>query len=344
MRKPILVLFLAAAACSGGGDDTGDPTGGGPTGGGTLGPEAASDWCVAYESALATRLAACTNASAAWVAASSDPRFTCADRLAALAGGRAAYDRAKAGACLDFLEAASCYEVDAFGNGLLDRADCAGALRGTGVDYSDCQTGASCAGGICAYSDATCGGLCTRPAALGEDCNGWPCAAGLFCKYSYMTSTSTCVGLLGAGEGPCEFDPECGAGLRCNAEYTCEPRAAAGACSMSFDCALDRECRSVDGTRSCVALVPPQGACVEGDNLCGPGLHCAGGVCVEGPREGQSCASVNGEYRTCIGSWCDGTSKCAAYLAPGTACQHSGQCGPAALCLSDVCVADCVEP
>lgn len=344
MRKTILVLLLAAAGCSGGGDDTGgDPAGGDPTGG-TLGPEAASDFCSGYESALATRLAACTSASAAWVAASSDRSFTCADRLAALAGGRAAYDRAKAGACLDFIEVASCYEVDALANGRLDRADCAGALRGTGEDNAACQTGASCAGGICAYFDATCGGFCTRPSALGEDCNGWPCAAGLFCEYSYMTSASTCVALLGNGEGPCVYDAECAAGLRCNADYTCEPRAATGPCSMSQDCALDRECRSVEGMWSCVALVPPAGACVEGANECGAGLHCSGGVCVEGPHEGESCASVNGEYRTCIGSWCDGTSTCAAYLAPESGCQHSGQCGPGALCRSDICVPDCVEP
>ncbi|WP_242337477.1 MULTISPECIES: dickkopf-related protein [Anaeromyxobacter] len=346
-KRIALSFLLLAAACSSSGG--GDPGGGGGPGGGSA-PATVSEYCDAYWGAYAARWAACERASAAEAAAVFAPAARCADPVQAVAAGRATYDGARAGACLSFLETASCDVLEAFMNGTYPQADCGAAVAGKLADGQACFSDESCASGVCLWSPDACPSTCWTPIPSGSPCeSGLPCAAGTSCNI--LLATPVCTPLAGV-DGPCLNDIWCGPGLFCqwNSYYDskCRPRATSGSCTRDEECAIGYRCSSAS---TCVAWRGPGESCTQGENACGPGLYCsAGGTCVDGPKPSELCSNVNGEGRPCIGGWCSWSGVayvCTAWRAPGETCSLQSQCRPTDVCdyaSSGQCTTLCAEP
>jgi hypothetical protein len=335
MTRRIALPLLVAAACAGGGAD--DPPPGG--GGSGTGPATVATYCDQYWTGLATRWAACAHGSVAYFAAIYDPALRCTDMVNAVAGGRATYQAARAGACLDHVETTSCAGLDALLAEESPQADCLAAVAGHGAQFDDCYSNESCASDLCL--SGMCPGGCVTPSAQGGDCPF--CARGLVCD----TLNFTCQ-LPKAQGSSCMNHSECQFGLYCQPgtdPKTCQPRRTEGACPSDAACALGYACDAA--TDTCVRLRASGEACTRGQNQCGPGLWCATSTCVDGPSPTQSCASVLGEDPPCIGGWCNwATSTCAAWLSVGTQCTRPDQCDPTASCqgTSTYACTACTEP
>lgn len=344
-RLALSVLFLASACSSSGGGDT--P--GGPVDG--TGPATVAAYCDAYWAAYAARWAACERGSLAEAAAVYAPAARCADRVQAVAAGRANYVASRAGACLSFVESTSCDVLEAFVAGEYPQADCAAAITGTLADGQQCFSHESCASGVCLYSPDSCPSTCVTPPSSGSACQvGVPCAAGSMCNV-YL-ATPTCVPLSQLN-GSCMNDNWCGPGLFCEMlsmyQGSCRPRTTSGSCTRDEQCAIGYRCSTT--TSTCAAWRSAGESCTQGENACGPGLWCGtGGTCVDGPGPAQPCSNVNGEDRPCIGGFCswNGTGySCQAWLAPGATCSLATQCRPTDVCDSTgtgQCTTLCAEP
>lgn len=347
------ILFLLAGCPSSGGGDgdgTGDPFDG-------TGPATLSAYCDSYWTSYTTRWAACERGSAAAKAAVFDPGVRCADALQAVAVGRATYDASRAGACLAFIEAASCDVLEAFMQGAYPQADCGAAVAGKLTEFAACYSHESCASGVCGSSPyaspvippASCPSSCLTPTPSGAACEfGVPCTAGTGCNV--MLPTPVCAP-LSALDGRCMNDAWCTPGLYCDTSvafpYVCKARKTTGSCLEDSECAIGYHCGA---SSTCVAWLGAGASCTQGQNACGPGLWCGtGGTCVDGPKIGESCDDVNGEDLTCIGGWCNAGAgiTCAAWLAPGESCVLPTQCAPTDYCdMADTgkCTTECAEP
>jgi hypothetical protein len=334
-RKVALSLLLAAAACAGGGADAPPPPPGGG-GGPATGPATVTAYCDQYWTTLATRWAACAHGSAAYFAGIYDPALRCTDMVNAVAGGRATYQPARAGACLDHVDTASCADLAALLADESPQADCLAAVAGHLAQFEACYSNESCASDLC--FPGVCPGGCVTPSTQGGACPF--CARGLICD----TSNYTCE-LPKAQGSLCMNHSECQPGLYCDPGIdpkTCQPQKTEGACTSDAASALGYQCAG-----TCVLLRASGETCTKGQNQCGPGLWCATSTCVDGPVPTQSCATQAGEHPPCIGGWCNGGTSCAAWLAVGAQCTGLDQCGPTAWCDTTpspyVCTA-CTEP
>ena len=346
-RRVALSILLLVAACSSSGGG-GSSSGGDPVGG--TGPATVAAYCDAYWSAYAARRAACGRGSAADAAAVYAPAARCADPVRAVAAGRATYDASGAGACLSFIETASCDVLESFMNGAYPQAACAAAIAGKLADGDSCYSHESCASGVCIFSPNACPSTCVTLTPSGSPCQpGVPCAAGSFCNILLATPACTPLSQL---DGPCMNDAWCGPGLFCEfislQSNGCRARATSGSCTSDNQCAIGYRCSNAS---TCVAWRAAGESCTQGENACGPGLWCgAGGTCVDGPKPSEACGTVNGEDRPCIGGWCSSSGTayvCAAWLAPGGTCSLASQCSPTDVCDTAgtaKCTTLCAEP
>lgn len=345
---PILMFAYACSSSGGGTDGTNDPGGGDPPGG-DLGPATVTEYCDQYWGAYAARWAACEHGSAAQAAAlfSSGPR--CADPIQAVTAGRATYAPPRAGACLSFIETASCDVLQAFMSGMYAQADCEAAIAGNVADAETCYSNESCASGVCVGPPNACPGSCVTPIPAGSPCDTFrPCAVGTACNV--LLATPACAPLSPL-DGRCMNDSWCAAGLFCEQitfyEAVCHARKTSGSCYGDGECAIGYRCAG----STCVPWLAAGEACTQGENGCGPGLWCGvGGTCIDGAKPSWSCAAVNGEHVPCIGGTCASRvsgNVCTAWLAPGGACSLQSQCAPTDVCDTSgtgQCTTLCGEP
>jgi hypothetical protein len=318
-------------------------------GGGTGGQDAAS-YCDQYWKRFAARLAECERGSTVLSALTYDPGERCADPVAAVRAGRAAYSPTRGARCLDFLARADCPTIGAFTDRLLLQEDCAAALVGKGVD-GPCATGASCESGRCVTDPLiiTCDGSCVPLAREGDPCNtGATCVAGTYCS---TTGTGTCVRVAALGAA-CGLGEVCGPGLYCDQpgtwSATCQPRTVSGPCSTPQACAVGHFCHS----GGCQPRSGPGEGCTPQQGWCGPGLWCGDtGACLDGAFPPQSCGGqASGEWKPCLVGVCStGTSTCTVGGAVGGGCSAVAPCPPPYVCTAmhlgfGTCAAPCAEP
>jgi len=335
-RTAVLSILILVSACGGGGGEDPVPRTG-------TGPATVSAYCDLYWSGLASRWAACAHGSAAYFATVYSPALRCGDTEQAVTAGRATYAPGRAGACLAFVDTASCAELEALLAARSPQADCLAAVAGRLAEYETCYSSESCASDLCVGSPGSCPSICATPLAQGAPCGFPSCARGLHC--ASLSLSPTCQPLAAQGAS-CMYDIDCQLGLRCDYSTmigTCQPRRTSGSCGSSDAvCAIGYAC--VSG--SCVRLVAAGETCTQGNNECGSGLWCSGGHCVDGPTATQDCAAVNGEYPECIGARCE-SGKCVAWLSEGGTCSLSAQCEPTASCVGSApatCTTLCAEP
>ncbi len=327
----LLALFVA---CGSGNSSSG--------GGGTLGPESALDYCTAYWNAFAQRYAACVNGAPELVLAHDDPTVLCPQAGKAVAAGRAAYDRSRAGACLSFLQSGDCYAIDALFNHILDQPDCAGALAGQIAAPGQCYTDFDCQSGWC--SNYACPYVCVPLVGPGASCD-----SAMQCKAGYNCSGGVCVVKFGQGT-PCASDPQCQPGLYCTegtvaSPATCQPRVAVGAaCTSGVRCVIGATCALVQGVGVCERQLGPGESCAASPDMCGPGLICssATSTCVAAAGPSQSCNPATS--KECLIGYCDTTTDLCVPPSVGSSCVGDWDCGSTLTCWNYGCKAACTEP
>lgn len=353
----IATAALGAAMASGACGSSTDGGAGGPTGSvelDELPPLVAEALCTAYERCLGP-LAAGTFVTQDCVGeqtkAFEDGSLN--DLKKAVEGGKATYDPAKAGACLDAIKGLSCSSFD------LDTVPaCNDAVKGTVADGGDCESDEECAavGSHCAI-EAACPGKCTAGKPAGSPCETEEqCASGLEC-----TVAGTCAKPAARGEA-CEGDtsPSCQIGLACVGSDSGSP----GTCREPSDlfsepvgspCDLEASTLCVVGascvvtgigangiTSECKAGVASGAACNLGapdvcpdDEVCNLTIEQlmtgqTEGKCVPLPGAGQPCSEAFGAPSCSSGNRCV-EGRCVAIQRIG------GKCTDDSACYSDRC-------
>lgn len=290
--------------------------------------------------------------------------------------GRVGLDESKARECLSWIEAADCSVLERKGGPV----ECLSAFvpkvheGGACTLFVDTGLTAECIAGECvAYSDFSCTmtGMCKTLASEGEPC-GVPvadrdCAQGFECV-GHTCVAWTPVVVHDQVDDPCDFtgnvicadDLYCAEGMTA---ATCQARAAEGEDCTATPCVKGTSC---DGAQ-CVAWKGVDADCVPGDHECVGGAFCdaATSTCAAFPTVGGECGyTAQGEYRTCIDSWCEiaappppppalvaalpPVGACRAFLAEGATCHPMpidatrpaaaavgfswDECGPGRLC------------
>lgn len=280
--------------------------------------------------------------------------------LESFEAGQIEFDAEAATACLTWVEARGCGRPGTFvpdAEALAGQAACAGALRGTMVNYGPCVLSIECAReedevAVCGFdpncTDMCCVGSCrvTRPQAvpLGASCaGGIPCAEGSYCAFDPMTGTPTvCTAQVGAG-APCSFGNECGGGTWCdynNGAPVCTPPLKVGAdCSSGGICSAGSFCAYDGNILRCTpyggpgALCQGLATCAQLDNYCNVDGRCASRLPV-----GANC--FYDDAACAFGSYCEyGTERCETAGGEGEAC-GSGMTG--GYYVSRPCVGDLV--
>jgi hypothetical protein len=347
-RKIALALLLAAAAAC---TEKGDVE---PGGAPALGPETAAAYCDQLWTTFAARWAACDRGSLAFYAAIFDPQLRCADALAAIAGGRATYDRASAGGCLDFVATASCDALEAHEDGRSPAPACLAAVAGTLAPGATCYSNESCASDVCLGTDFQCPASCAARVGPGAACTYFaaPCVPGYQCERVDTATFLTCRPLKAQG-ARCLGDDDCAPGLHCDSESSepfspmvCLPGQTSGACTNDYglpprapECAIAYAC--VGG--QCVLPAGPGESCAD-DSQCGNGLSCSSGRCVDGPVSG-SCGGISRQL-PCIGGACNTSAGfvCVTW-GEGSWCNFSWDCAPGMACNdTHQCYTPCAEP
>lgn len=265
---------------------------------------------------------------------------SCAATVRAVAGGRIAFDRAQATACLALLRAdkISCDEMP------VSSGPCIDALAGRVPLGGACAESGECVEfGFCSASPLSCPGTCSARPGLGQPCPQLTCIEGAQCL------GGTCHQIARVGE-PCNDrrGPPCAADAWCNASGVCAPLKTSGSCQTSFECAAGYGCvRGTNGAQACTALKSPGQPCRVGAYECMTLSYCANGTCRVFPRLGEACPS--GETQTSELAWClDGdcrASKCVPFLEEGDFCRDSFQCGRSeAYSVCDPATNECVGP
>lgn len=345
-----IALLLAAAACKK------DAGGDAPPGGGTPGPETAAAFCAQLWTTFGERWAACDRGSPAFYAALYDPQWRCADALAAIAAGKATYDRTSAGACLDFVTTASCDALEAHEDGRSPAAACLAAVAGSLGEGAECFTDESCASDACLDTYGSCPSICATRVAPGAPCMSFatPCVPGYQCETTTAATLQTCQPLKAEG-ARCNGDDECLPGLRCGSASsepftptTCLPRQTSGACGgdprnppRNPECAIPYACIGYQ----CTLPAGPYETCAVSED-CGAGLYCSSGKCVDGVGAGWSCGGIEAQI-PCIGSACNlGLGFRCVGWAEGSWCNFSWDCAPSMTCDQDThqCYTACPEP
>ncbi len=258
--------------------------------------------------------------------------------IEAVEDGKATYDAAEAGRCVDALANRPCEDLDAG-----ELPECQATLEGTIARGDDCALDAECAGDSICEFEGSCPGTCAARLSAGEACDGenGRCADGLVCS----DATDRCAEPAGEGD-PCGggVEVQCETPLICLGDDAAEDRP--GECEEQeavFTGQLGDDCEFAEGPLcepdlSCVLEQVTAGgmleaACrdpAEAGGDCGFALpsqcpveqYCAGlnlgllldleGTCEDLPAEGEDCGDV-------------GLPNAAPVCAPGLTCV-SGEC------------------
>ncbi len=253
--------------------------------------------------------------------------------LALIAEGKASFDSARAGACLQHYAAAAA--ACAVTDGPVVADVCAGVVRadaGVGsacaADADGLRCGDDAAPGLC-FPTPT-GVACKARAAQGQACAETPCfgtSAGQPMLCMPGTGGALVCDLPRGLGGACTAAVHCEAAHRCVAG-SCQPRLQTGAsCAKPWDCAPGLHCDALANV--CAAAVQVGGACYT-DGTCAAGLRCGGvsvgQVCMFGDAdEGTDAAGAPGLGQPCAGP-CQKGLRC-------TSGPLAGACQPAA-CLA----------
>ncbi len=278
----------------------------------------------------------------------------------AIDAGRVVYDPAKAGDCIDAIEALGC---GALGNQLPDV--CEEALAGTVAEGGDCGLDQECVGdAFCDRAGDACPGTCTARSAAGAECGSDDhCQSGLVCGDS-----SRCVEPAGPGE-TCEgaSAPDCEVGLLCIGSDGDTPGTCRGIdevlvgdagdacdfesgmlCREGLSCVVQGFTPGVGPELTCAAEVGAGAACRVGvPDQCPAGQYCAGtdlmtlmfeGTCAPLPGDGEPCAGG------LLGAGCAGghaciEDTCRLIQRNGGSCTDDGQCY-SGNCEGGACVPD----
>lgn len=257
-----------------------------------------------------------------------------------IAAGTVVYDGTKVQACADAIAAMGC----ALRSERLASV-CDEALAGNVPAGGACQGNVECDGArYCAFTGATCPGVCTDLEAEGSPCtDNDACQNGLVCLVDAASGQGTCASLADEGEA-CSNDGECDGGLGCvgadamtGALGTCETWASrfteaegdgcdpqgGQLCATGLSCVLDQFSAGSGASFSCSAPFASGAACKVGfpngcpaDEYCNADLKTGqlDGVCTPSPLEGEPCYDSglgNGAIAPC---------------APGLACNPNGIC------------------
>jgi hypothetical protein len=204
-----------------------------------------------------------------------------------------------------------------------------------------CRLAQDC--GDTAYCPVVATPVCTKRAALGEDCTATPCQYGLLCP-SFGTKTCQTPTMQTAVGGACDPIqgattpmPACAAGMYCQLQYN-GTTAIGGKCQMKIGSGMtcDPNNEGFYGTSG-----------LKADNQCTDGTYCfqlvgqAGATCQGLGSANASCHRFLPNVDTCkVGFSCDNTDgKCVAWFSDGLTCDVSAHC-PSILPGQSTCIAD----
>jgi hypothetical protein len=340
------LVVVAAAACGGGGGGHGDGgpgtggIGGGAGGAGGMLDPAFTTFCMQARAAAVARVQAC-NGLAPEIAQKVVTVDPCVAWAPSVTGGRMQFDAsADAAACITALQTLAC-DADQSPSAC-DRV--LWGLRTAGqscnliaqlASFSECE-----AGSLCVPSPGGCQGTCVKGALLTQACGGsQPCVQGETCSLA----TGTCT-TRGASGDACGFDSiiACEQGLHCSDLFggTCiADLPPGGACSgQPLECAPPGVCdRGLALTGTCRVPPKPGDACVIGNFECSIGLEYCGAdsKCHALPSIGDPCNNTDGEVTTCMFGMCDTTAATPVCkkVAAGDPCTSTADCTSGALCV-----------
>jgi len=356
-RRGRVVLALAvalASGCSGGGSKM------------TEGPADALMFCEALHAAEVERLVACSAGVRAPLAATYGQAWRCETVMQSIAMGKTVYDRAQAGACLDWLAHLPC------GHALrqpYSAGPCEAALIGQVADGAACVPLdldldlTECARTSRCDTSMTCPGICRPNVVVGQPCDAsTPCERGAYCGALHAGDPRTCVAIGGPGES-CDAthaptvvlgEPVAGSADSCVEGYHCDLDRAVcvpdspedpckrgetlcpnGVCTLepvdtdpsSSATVVRFVCHPVSGMGGCAAL----GTGGQITPYCPPGSRCgSGSACVPELPAGAACdpsASLTSSF--CAGGFGCGTSLTCEPLGPpaGFTCTYDSPCG-----------------
>ena len=264
------------------------------------------------------------------------PNFEIAERVRAVADGRAAIDVAQFEQCLLELSPQRCNTAAA-------APSCKLRYTGTIANGQPCYADAECAapGATCTPQDcgaSCCTGTCTPKKQLGETCDDFgACEPGLVCSTSTLTCVTGDVGAVCTRTG-CDPANYCnGVGSQpglCVADVV-----AGGACSSLLQCGGETVCVGLQRPvmpPTCRRVTQAGDAC---DWFCLGNLYCdlpaatdALGTCRPLPTATQSCSAL----RPCVGSgvYCKNGS-CQPRASASQACAD-GVCRPGLFCTGEL--------
>lgn len=223
--------------------------------------------------------------------------------------GRATYDAAKAGDCIDSIRDTGCSVLAVFD--ALNSSSCEQVFTGTVAVGGTCITNVDCAangrcehtGGNCDPDVSCCMGTCTAGPAInqpvGTTCTSSNnCADGLYCKSATGGGTRSCTARITLENAQCDRQDSCASPLVCTgaegANPTCRRLPAEGgtcdpaleiACNFIFD-------RCDPTTLKCVRQPSAGQPCQE---VCIGDSSCKAGTCVANVGENAPCGGTNPE-------------------------------------------------
>lgn len=149
--------------------------------------------------------------------------------------GRIIYHADRMGACIAAMEAVSCSEFAAGGEGDVAPRGCENPFEGTVADGAECATDFDCISTWCSgdmvdFEGQVTFGTCGPAPGIGQPCEDFECAPGAYCDTSGAESLCQMPKADGA---ECETEDECTSGgcnddgtgvLTCGAPTTCNGR------------------------------------------------------------------------------------------------------------------------
>jgi hypothetical protein len=242
-----------------------------------------------------------------------------------IASGKAHYDAAMAGACMDYVKRiyggpctrSALASVDTTAGDEV----CSKVIVGSVADGGACFSAAECASANCAEADTTClrsraccAGTCAAkptPIPVGGDCSalqpGQSCAAGSSCFSTGSAGSSTCQVPSKVAGTSCTSTLECASPLFCardssSATGTCQPSGATGAAcnaTATYGACDDLRDYCDPTTAKCTRRGAAGAACDAAAGTCIGYTSCLGGTCVAMSPERGACNTTDGP--TCLG-------------------------------------------
>ena len=262
-----------------------------------------------------------------------------------IASGKVRFDRAKAGACLDYVErvyGADCTQTALAALDITGNDACSEDFIGTVADGGACFESFECVSrkcdptdDLCAPEHQCCAGTCVPqnpPIPVGGGCvpssSYQLCESGTVCIPIANTLSGTCVAPSKVRGTPCTGSYNCAAPLFCDIDVvvgagTCQPAVATGAhCNVTVGLSSCNDLR--DYCSWSTGTCTPRGAvgapCSESDaNSCLGYGHCVASTCVARSTERGACDPVAG--LDCLGGLdCSPTTNTCEFPANAPAC------------------------